>query len=121
MQPNRPSSADAAMYGLHQRVQTTLHTSGLHANYRVLQSPSSIVKLVARATLYPRLSINLKRDSWSLSLVFVYIMTNFLQIRSGRARWVLHEIRSLLFQVATPVPPRVMGSKKCGLDVAPET
>ena len=53
MQPNRPSSADAAMYGLHQRVQTTLHTSGLHANYRVLQSPSCIVKLVAsRATLF---------------------------------------------------------------------
>ena len=46
--------------------------------------------------VYPRLSINLKRDSWSLSLVFVYIMPYAWLFRRGRVRSSLHGIHSLL-------------------------
>ena len=61
-----------------------------------------------------------KRDSWSLSLVFVYIMPYPLQVRSGRARSTQHGIRSLVFVATSAVALRVMEMKKRDFGMVPE-
>ena len=70
--------------------------------------------------IVPEVEHQPKRDSWSLSLVFVYIIPTCPQIRSGRVRSFLHGIRSLLFLIASTVALRDMGLKKRVFGMVPE-